>query len=103
MVRKKSKTQRKPKRPQTKKKSKSKTKRRSYGRRSKRKSRESRGGGGYFTGDDYLKCPHCGVKYHNSRDIISIGPRKFFTTASRRIYGCYNCKKILGLGTARNN
>lgn len=47
----------------------------------------------------FVLCPYCGAKYTNSNQIISVGPKSFFTSVTRRIYGCYNCKNILGLGS----
>ena len=63
--------------------------------------KRSYGKGGYFTGKDYLKCPYCKEEFNSSRDIVSIGPRKAFTTVARRLYGCPNCRNILGVGTSR--
>lgn len=60
----------------------------------KKKSRKSR-----KKTEEYLLCPYCNAEYTSSKQVISIGPKTVFTSVTRRIYGCYNCKRILGLGS----
>ena len=58
-------------------------------RRSRRKSKGK---------EKYLLCPYCNAEYTSSKQVISLWPG-WFTSKQRRIYGCYNCKKIFGVGS----
>ncbi len=51
----------------------------------------------------YLKCPYCGAEYTSSKDLIKLGTGTLWTTRSRRLYGCYSCKKILGISSKESN
>jgi hypothetical protein len=49
--------------------------------------------------DRYLMCPYCDAEYTSSRDLIKLGTGTIWTTKARRLYGCYNCKRILGVAS----
>ena len=51
----------------------------------------------------YLECPYCGAEYTSSKDLIKLGTGTLWTTRSRRLYGCYSCKKILGISSKESN
>ena len=70
----------------------------SYGKRKRRKSKRSKNKEARRK-ERYLVCPYCNAEYTSSKDLIKLGTGTIFTSKDRRIYGCYNCKKILGIGS----